>query len=328
MKFFVTGATGFIGLRLASELQNCGFDVVALGRKAQIGPWVRFVEQDYNKSVDVQCDLLKDIDCVIHLAGIAHAESGVYKWADYYKINTESTTNLVEAAGKSGVKKFVFVSSIKACADPGEQCVDESWNKEPVDDYGRSKLLAEQAVIEISGKYDMDYVIVRPALVYGTNIKGNLLKMISAIDSGKFPSVPSVTNKRSLVHVADLCKALVLVANSEKAFSNTYIVSDQQYYSTRDIYEIMLGALEKPAKNFQIPKLCFNILAKIGDVIESTSNKKMPLNSVSLKKLFGSACYKSDKITKHLGFKAEYTLYSAMPEIVKSFKKSQKINQF
>jgi len=321
-KSIVTGATGFIGRKLAAQLQELGASVLAVSRGRQDGPWEEFVEQDFNEPLGISLSTFDKVDCIFHLAGIAHAESGIFKWEDYYKVNTQATIDLLEAAGQAGAKKFIFVSSIKASSDPGEECVDESWVKDPSDDYGISKLLAEQAVIEISEKYSMDYVIIRPTLVYGPNIKGNLLKMINVIEKGRFPPIPKIANKRSLIHVDDLCRAIILAATKPEAVGNTYIVSDLKQYSTREIYEAIMKGLDKRVAKLFIPTFCFIFMAKIGDVLEKILNRKMPLNSVAIDKLFGSACYDARKIKYHLGFNPTWTLDSAMPRIIESYRKS------
>jgi len=323
-KTIVSGATGFVGRELATQLQAIGVSVLAIGRSHKEGPWDGFIEQDFNQSLGIHLSGFDHVDCIFHLAGIAHAESGKFKWQDYYQVNTKATIDLLEAAGQSGVKKFVFVSRVKAVADPSDnrfdKCIDESWTKKPTDDYGKSKFLAEEAVAAISNKYNMDYVIVRPTLVYGPAIKGNLLKMIAAIDDGKFPPIPKINNKRSLVHVADLCKALILVANKNEASGNTYIVSDQKNYSTRDIYEAMMLGLGKPLGKLFVPIVCFYSAAKVGDFMEKSLGRKMPVNSAAIAKLFGSACYDGSKIEKELGFEPDWTLQRAMPQIVASYR--------
>jgi len=316
----ITGATGFIGNELARQIEAAGEKVFAMSRKRQEGPWFKFLEQDFSEELDIPDHLLEKVDCVYHLAGIAHAESNEFVWSDYYQVNVKATEQLAELAGGAGVKKFIFVSSIKASGDPENECVDEKWKLEPNDDYGKSKWLAEQAVVRISKKYNMDYVIVRPTLVYGPRIKGNLLKMIEAIDKRRFPPIPEVKNKRSLVHVVDLCRALMLVASDKKAVGKTYIVSDLKQYSTRHIYEIIMQSLDRPLSKLYVPLVCFNGAAKVGDLVEKMLGRKIPMNSIAINKLFGSACYNASKIQRELEFEPIWTLGRAMPQIIESYR--------
>jgi len=324
-KYVVTGATGFVGSKMLDLLDSSESQIVAVSRKQPKNKNAYFIQQDFGKDFFINERKLTDIDYIFHLAGIAHSTFSDLTWDDYYQVNVLGTKQLCELAGKNGVKKFIFVSSIKASSDPGVDCVNETWNMMPSDHYGKSKYLAELAVKEISEKYNMDYVIIRPTLVYGPNIKGNLLKMIQAIDNNRFPPIPKMTNKRSLVHVEDLCRALILVAKSDAANGNTYIVSDSNYYSTREIYEAMMSELGKPLGKITIPKFYFNSVAVLGDILENVFNVKFPLNSSSVEKLFGSACYDSTKISEQLGFQPKWTLESAMPQIIESYRKSSKI---
>lgn len=168
----VTGATGFIGLELTAQLHAKNVAFLAMARNRQAGHWGGFVEQDFSNEINVVEGFFENIDCVFHLAGIAHAESTDFIWEDYYKVNVKAVEQLADLAGRAGVKKFVFVSSVKAWADFNGEGIDGA--SIPLDYYGKSKYLAEKTVAEISDKYNMDYVIVRPTLVYGPEIKGNL----------------------------------------------------------------------------------------------------------------------------------------------------------
>jgi nucleoside-diphosphate-sugar epimerase len=154
-------------------------------------------------------------------------------------------------------------------------------------------------------------------MVYGLSDKGNLPRMISAIERGFFPPLPEVHNHRSMVHVEDLARAALLVAQNSKAAGQIYIVSDGQANSTRQIYEWICAALDKKPLPLNIPVFVLKILAKIGDAIGKIRGRRFMFDSDALDKLIGSAWYSSAKIESELGFQAQHNLQKSLPEIVR-----------
>ena len=133
-------------------------------------------------------EIMQGVDGVFHLAGVAHAHGlGEDMESLYWRVNVDSTASLLEAAANAGVNKFIYISSVKAVADPKNKCVDEGWDVPSMDAYGRSKQEAERLLLATGERYGMHVCILRPALVYGPGVKGNLRRMLLATNKGRFP---------------------------------------------------------------------------------------------------------------------------------------------
>lgn len=313
-KVLVTGASGFIGRRLCSYLQLQGVSVRGLGRQAVQGLTDHFALDLASESCPPE--LCEGIDTVFHLAGKAHSLAENRQDSDeYLQINTEGTRKLLEAAKLAGVKRFIFFSSVKAVGDSGLQPMDETATTSADSPYGQSKYAAEQLVLH--GGYVPHPVVIRPCMVYGQTVKGNLPRMIEAVWRGLFPPLPELYNRRSMVHVDDVVAAALLAAEKTEAAGQIYIVSDGQGYSTRQLYDFIRAALGKSPANWAIPLIVINILAKIGDAIGRLRGRRFLFDSDTLRKLTGSAWYSSAKITRELGFSSKQTLKESLPDIVR-----------
>lgn len=311
----ITGASGFIGQRLCSNLKNRGWHLQALLRRPASGPWHETVIKDLDNLTSD--DIAEGIDTVFHLAGKAHALSETQQdEEEYFQINTEGTRRVLEAAQSSGVRRFVFFSSIKAMHEGGFERLDEASPCLPVTPYGKSKLEAERLVLE--GNYVPEPVVLRLSMVYGPSRKGNLPRMIESVAKGHFPPIPEFGNKRSMVHVDDVVQAAILAADKPEASGQVYLVTDSQPYSTRELYEWICQALGKPIPGWRIPKIGLRVLAKIGDAIGALRGRRFMFDSDAFEKLAGSACYSSQKIEQELGFCARHHLQDSLPDITKS----------
>lgn len=314
MNCFVTGARGFIGSHLCSALRAQGHDVTAGLRAQEEGPWDRVAVFDLGRDT-AAAGSLRDVSCVFHLAGKAHALGETKQDEnEYYRINSEGTLRLLESCKAAGVRRFVFFSSVKAMGEGGAETLDELSVCKPCTAYGRSKFDAEKLVL--GGGYVPEPVVLRLSMVYGPAEKGNLPRMIEAVAKGRFPPLPEVNNKRSMVHVDDVVQAALLAMNERDAAGQTYIVTDGQTYSTRQIYEWICEALNRPVPGWTAPIGLLRILARAGDVIGRARGKRFVFDSDAMDKLIGSACYSSEKIAKELGFQPNYRLRDALPELV------------
>jgi len=292
---FVTGGSGFIGQRLTVALKQLGGEIRVLSREEQ---------SDYDTIVcDLQSEVIPDqvfnnVDTVFHLAGFAHDIRDASKISDlYYKVNVSATVQLANLAVKSGVKRFVFVSSVKAGGNPPlGTCANEKDQRNSEDVYGKTKREAELKLLEIGQVSGMHVSIIRPSLVYGPNAKGNLQLMLSGIEKGWFPPLPETGNKRSMIHVDDLVRAILLVADDDRANGEIFIATDGTPYSSREIYNAMCRVLDKSILKWSVPKFLFDAVSLIN-----------PRIKYKLNKLLGDECYSSVKL-ESLGFKAKKTL--------------------
>jgi len=316
-KYLVSGANGFVGIPLCQFILQQGHSLRVIVRN----PFEKLkVEQ-------IICDLVSGlidpnvflgIDTVLHLAAYTHDAKEANKVAHIYKqINTEATIQLAKLAVESGVKRFVFVSSVKAggSARKGE-CADEQNVGEPEGIYGLTKREAEIKLLKIGEDSGMQVSIVRPALVYGPQVKGNLKVMLAGIKKGWFPPLPKTNNVRSMVHVDDLVSAILLASTEKAAVGEIYIVTDGKRYSSREIYDEMRKAVGRSSSKWCVPKFVFYALAKLGDLIGKV--RQVPFDSYKYKKLLLDDCYDSSKIREQLNFESKFVLSDVLPEMIKS----------
>ena len=294
MVSFVTGGTGFVGRILIKALQQRQDNIRLLSRK-----------QQYEDTVvcDLQIDQIPNdaligIDMVFHLAGFAHDMRDASKIVDlYYKVNVDAAVHLAELAVKNGVKRFIFVSSVKAGGiSTPKKCINENDQSDPEGIYGKTKREAELALLKIGKESGMHVSIIRPSLVYGPNAKGNLKLMLSGIKKGWFPPLPETGNRRSMIHVDDLVRAILLVAEDKRANGEIFIATDGTPYSSREIYDAMCKISGKPTSKWSVPKTLFDLASLANSRIKYKINK-----------LLGDECYSSTKL-EVLGFKAKKSL--------------------
>jgi len=318
----VTGATGFIGQRLMAALQARGLPVRALIRPGRIIPpdWgnVETTTGDLTDLASLNRACAR-INTLFHLAGFAHADAADTPnfAARHWVINAEGTFHLLNAAAAAGVKRFIFLSSIKAAADPDSHCVDESWNAPPASPYGQAKRAAEERVLTVGRSTGMGIVILRPALVYGPGMKGNLPRLIKAVKTGWLPPLPETGNQRSLVHVEDVVRGLLLAATHPAAAGQTYLMTDGQPYSGRELYLLIRRALNLSESSWAIPALLLYGATRVADGLLRLSGHRHRPFSNALDKLLGWACYDSAKIRHELGYCPVWTLAQALPELIR-----------
>lgn len=306
MTALITGASGFIGGRLQQQ-----GDRVLMRNNVSIPGAVRGDLLD-PASLRQAC---AGVECVFHCAGYAHAFSSSDPGA-HWRINYDGTRSLLEAAGAAGVKRFVFLSSVKAMAEPGEACIDEGWPGEPATPYGKAKRAAEDIVLEAGARYGMHVVNLRLAMVYGKGGRGNLERMARGIRAGWFPPLPETGNRRSLVHVDDVVAAMRLAAEAPAANGRTYIVADARAYSGREIYGAIRAVLGKPTLRWSVPAGVLRAGGMLGDGMGKLLGRSLPLNSEVVSRLLGSACYSPARIERELGWRARVGLVEGVREML------------
>jgi len=317
-RYLVTGASGFIGRALCRALVARGHRVRAVLRSPCDGTWQESLVCDLATQT-IAPDQMRDIDGIFHLASRAHAQDLTGTSDDvYWRINVDSTRALVDVAARSQrVRRFVYFSSVKAAADPGADCVDETWDLLPKDAYGRTKREAERLVLTIGDHQGMEVCILRPTLVYGPGVKGNLAQIIGSVRRGTFPPLPEFGNKRSMVGLDDLVAAAWLAMTGDGAQGQTYIVADGIPYSTRGVYEAIRRALGLRVPEWTVPRWAFYVGARCGDALIRLTHFPIPLSSAALQRLSGSACYKADRLRRELGWQPKQTFFANIGDIVR-----------
>ena len=294
-KYLVTGSTGFIGSRLLGLLNTIECDVRLLAR-SKVNNYETVVcnlEQDR-----ISRHALESVDTVFHLAGFAHDMQDPSKVEDLYRvINVDATVELARLAVESGVKRFIFISSVKAGGglDSGK-CINESDQNEPEGIYGKSKRQAELKLLKIGNESGMHVSIIRPSLVYGPDVKGNLQLMLSGIEKKWFPPLPETGNRRSMIHVDDLVRAILFASEDARAKGEIFIATDGTPHSSRELYNAMCSVVGKSIPKWGVPKTLFDIASLVSPRIKYKINK-----------LLGDECYSSAKL-EALGFKAKKSL--------------------
>jgi nucleoside-diphosphate-sugar epimerase len=227
---------------------------------------------------------------------------------------------VLDAAVASGATRVVFASSVKVFGEETEGCVDETCQPHPLTPYGRSKWRAEQLLSEYSQQGRLTAVSLRLPMVYGPTEKGNLYRMIQAIDSGRFPPLPPLPGLRSLLHVGNFVQAVIACLRARRFQQGTYIVTDAQPYNVTAIYDWLHTALGKPLPMWRVPLWILKGGARIGDILQTVTGQSPPLTSDQLGKLIGSAWYSPEAIGRDLGYRAIYSFEQTVPELVSFYR--------
>jgi len=308
VKILVTGANGFVGEALCGELLRRGQSVRAVQRDAI--PAIAGVEVAEVDSVDAftnWMEALKGVDVVIHLAARVHVmkDAAADPLAEFLKVNLYGTSNLAQQAAREGIRRFVYVSSVKVNGEQttGSQFFSESDNPNPQGPYAISKWRAEQTLRDIARETGFETVIVRPPLVYGPGVKGNFLTLLTAIARGIPLPLAGANNLRSLLYVGNLADALITCATHPAAAGQTYLVRDGDDVSTAQLVEKIARATGRKSRSFKIP------LVLVRTVAGAFGRRKQ------FDRLFGSLRVNDEKIRSELSWTPPYTLEQGLRTI-------------
>lgn len=259
----ITGANGFVGEHLCAELSDRGLSI----RKAVRGHYSNAVSVgEVGEFTDWQ-QALVGVDAVVHLAARVHVmnDQSNDPLTEFRKVNVKGTLRLAEQAAMAGVKRFVFVSSIKVNGEKTE--VGHAFSADdipnPLDPYGVSKLEAEIALHELAKRVGMEVVIIRPPLVYGPGVKANFLKMMTLLHRGIPLPLGAIHNQRSLVSVGNLVDFIITCCSHPNAANQTFLVSDGEDLSTTELARRLGSALNSPARLVPIPSVWIQFAAKL-----------------------------------------------------------------
>ena len=269
MKVLITGGTGFVGKLLARTIQAQGHAVVRAVRQAQPDS-VLISNVDGSTSWH---EALQGCDSVVHLAARVHVmkDKSTDPLREFRRVNVEGTAQLARQAAAAGVRRLVFLSSVKVNGEATQEgrpfTADDA--PAPEDPYGVSKHEAEQALRQIAADRGMEVVIIRPPLVYGPGVKANFESMMRWLERGVPLPLAAVTqNRRSLVALDNLVDLIVTCLKHPAAANQTFLVSDGEDISTAQLLKRMGAAMGKPARLFYMPpallKLGATLLNKPG----------------------------------------------------------------
>lgn len=312
-KVLITGGTGFVGSVLIEELKKkSNIKVFSAVRKINTSiDDATIIVGNIDGFTDYSA-VIKDIDVVIHCAARAHVmhDDVIDPLAQYRKINLEGTLNLAKQAVKAGVKRFVFVSSIKVNGE--RSSLGEPFKHgdicNPLDYYGVSKSEAELQLIELSNVTGLEVVIIRPTLVYGPGVKANFASLMNLVSKGiPLPFGCITHNKRSLVSVTNLVDLIITCIDHPKAANQVFLVSDDHDVSTSEIVHEMAKALDKPSIQLPIPIWCYKLAGKLfnkSDVVD---------------RLTGSLQVDISHTKETLGWKPPQTLQEGFKQTAQAF---------
>lgn len=259
-RILLTGASGFVGRHLVQALAAEGYQVRAVSRGGV--PAMPGVEQvaigDLGSAIDWR-PLLAGIDHVVHGAGLAHADSEIAE-ERYRLVNTQATLDLARAAQAGGVKRFVFLSSIRAQSGPiSERPLSEADAPAPTDAYGRSKLAAEQGLAE----FDLDWVALRPVLVYGEGVKANMAALLRLARLRLPLPLGGLAAQRSLLAVENLCGAVAFALTEACPPRRSYIVADPEPLSVAGMLAAMRAGLGRAPGLIAVPPALLKVAARL-----------------------------------------------------------------
>ena len=263
----VTGANGFIGKALCKTLSKQGYSVRESVRKIdKTSSAQQIAVGEINAATD-WTDALIGIDAVVHLAARVHVmnETATDALAAYRKVNVEGSLHLAQAAVKAGVKRFIFMSSVKVNGEGtpfGHPYTPEDLPA-PADPYGVSKYEAEIALQQLAKDTGLEVVIIRPPLIYGPGVKANFKNMMGILSRSLPLPLGAIQNKRSLVALDNLIDLIICCINHPAAANEIFLVSDGLDISTPDLLRRVAKALSKKALLIPVPSGMLQWIAKL-----------------------------------------------------------------
>lgn len=256
----LTGASGFVGPHVVAALTQAGYRLRLAQRRPHDGPGgaETIVTGDLARSIDWR-PALEGVDHVVHMAGLAHAGPGLDE-ALYDRINTEATLELAQAAVAAGVRRFVYLSSIKALSGAFDGApLSEAAEPSPGDAYGRSKLAAEHGL----DRLDLDWVALRPVLIYGSGVKANMAALLRLARLPVPLPLGGLKAPRSLLAVENIADAIRFALTPDCPARQAYTVSDPEPISVADILTALRFGLGRSPGLISVPEPLLRRLARL-----------------------------------------------------------------
>ena len=315
----ITGATGFVGQAMCRKLLACGWNVSgtirpALHDMSELPPGVAPCSvgslgpgTDWRKA-------LSGIDVIVHLAARVHImkETAEDSLMEFRQVNTHATERLARMAAQTGVRRLVFLSTIKVNGEStGNQAFTETDAPNPQDNYALSKWEAEQALKRVAAETGLDLVVLRSPMVYGPVVKGNFLRLLQAVQRGMPLPFASIRNRRSIVFLGNLVEAIIICMTHTQAKGKTYLVSDDEQISTAELISRIARALGRPARLWPFPAELLRIAAMLAG------------KSTEADRLLNSLLVDSSKIRSELGWKPSASLDQGLAETARWFLQTQ-----
>lgn len=269
MRYLVTGANGFVGSALVQACHDRGIGVRAAVRDGtKRAPSISEVasvgqvdgDTDWSKA-------LRDVDVVIHAAARVHImqDNSGNPLSEFRRTNVDGSVNLARQAAASGVRRLVFLSSVKVNGEhtDGRLPFSEEGVASPEDAYGISKHEAELGLRQVSSETDLEVVIIRPPLVYGPGVKGNFRNLLRVADTVLPLPFGAIHNRRSMVYLGNLVDFTLKAAEHPLAANQTFLISDGEDLSTTELFQLARRGLGRPSRLIPVPPSLFRVLGKL-----------------------------------------------------------------
>jgi len=276
MTILVTGTSGWVGRALCQRFLSDGQSIRGAARVVVSGgcAWPQVIVGDLHGQTDWQ-PALGDVHVVVHLAARVHvmAEIAEDPLAEFRRVNVDGTLNLARQAAAAGVKRFVFLSSVKVNGESTRagQPFTEMDEPQPQDAYGQSKFEAEQGLHHIAAQTGMQVVIIRPPLVYGPGVKANFAALMRAVQKGWPLPLGAIHNQRSLVALDNLVDFIALCCQHPQAANQTFLISDGQDVSTTELVQSLARAAGVSPRLLPVPVCLLQALGRLlgrGDAVQ------------------------------------------------------------
>lgn len=299
---YITGASGFVGSNLLNYLSGSKFNLHELSLR---------------KPYNVQS--IENADSIIHLAGKAHDLKNISQPEEYYHVNFDLTKKLYDQFLSSDAKKFIFISSVKAAADRVEGILTEQDVPAPLTHYGKSKLMAEEYIMNQPLPQGKSFYILRPCMIHGPGNKGNLNLLYKFVSKGIPWPLGGIDNRRSFLTVENLCFVIKQLLYNNDIAAGVYNIADTEPLSTNSLIRAIAAELGIKPRIFSPPKSLIIFFAKFGDLF------RLPFNSERLQKLSDNYVVSNAKLLTALQIPLPVQAMDGMTTTLHSFRGDSKI---
>ena len=320
MRILVTGASGFVGKAACAHLERSGHDVIRFVGPGKPSNPASFSVDVSDPNTFPNVPSLEPIDVIVHCAGIAHRFGRVSK-DSFHRVNVQGVENIVRFGIESGARKFVLVSSVLVYGTPeNADPITEEHSTEPDDDYGHSKLEGERVAIRICEEASVELSILRPVPIVGEGSRGNVSRLIKAIDRGRFIWIGDGRNLRSFVYVGDVCRAVDRVINTDLAAGSVFNIVGGTV-SVADLVGFIEGKLGRRAPRFAVPNWTAKGLYSVSGVAAAIPAFRRYRRTLAT--WLADAVYSGYLIEKELGFTPETSIEAAVGREVRHYVKTK-----
>ena len=300
----VLGANGFVGRCVVDALTEAGIPVRAVVRPGARRPW-RSTPDVHELDARGWAAALAGCDAVVHLIARTHhlrETEGAETDAEYRRVNVDLTADVLSAATAAGVRRLVYMSSVKAMGESRDVPYREGDEPKPLDAYGRTKLEAEQLVLGS----DLRSVVLRPPLVYGPGVGGNVARLLRAVERGVPLPLGRATARRSLISTVNLADAVRHVVQPDHGAHGLYLVADTEVLSVRELVEGLAAGCGRPARLVPVPVSALRIVGRLTG------------RSADVDRLVRPLVLDTSRIRSHLGWRAPVAVTDGLRETARA----------